>query len=551
MKPQTKRICKYVTAAALASFATGIRIADKIGLQTSTGMDFVRSFIFIALIAAWGVSVQRRIVQRQVRRHLMASAAFAVFWLVVRTIKYFFITDPNVMRYLWYCYYIPMLFVPLMALFISMSLGKSESFRLPRWTLLLYVPTALLALLVLTNDLHTLVFTFPEDELIWTDRRNGYGVGCVIVIGWIAICLIAALVRMIMKCRMPRSRRVLILPFIPLSVAFTYAILYASRIEWLMIIAGDFTVFQCVMGVAIFESCILCGLIQSNMDYDGLFYATTISARITDTNFETVNASSSALPVSREAMTEALTGARRIDRDTILKGNPIRNGYAFWNENVKELQDTLDELLMTRDELRDTGDVLKAEAEQKARLLRIAEENRLYDMIEKQTAPQISLLHGMLERIRAADDASACRELLGRIVAVGTYIKRRSNLIFIARQKGTVDAGELELCLRESAASLELCGIKNRASIRMNGQLSFKTADTIYDFFEAVTEECFGGATRLLFFAEGGDEAFRARAVIDLVSEPEGIMMLFPDTEAVRDDDGLLYLTIEKGGERQ
>ena len=100
MKPQTKRICKYVTAAALASFATGIRIADKIGLQTSTGMDFVRSFIFIALIAAWGVSVQRRIVQRQVRRHLMASAAFAVFWLVVRTIKYFFITDPNVMRYL-------------------------------------------------------------------------------------------------------------------------------------------------------------------------------------------------------------------------------------------------------------------------------------------------------------------------------------------------------------------------------------------------------------------------------------------------------------------
>ena len=52
MKPQTKRICKYVTAAALASFATGIRIADKIGLQTSTGMDFVRSFIFIALIAA-------------------------------------------------------------------------------------------------------------------------------------------------------------------------------------------------------------------------------------------------------------------------------------------------------------------------------------------------------------------------------------------------------------------------------------------------------------------------------------------------------------------
>ena len=59
----------------------------------------------------------------------------------------------------------PMLFIPMLSVFVSQSLGKDEAFRLPRWTKLLYIPTLLLLLLVLTNDLHRQVFSFPSGVL--------------------------------------------------------------------------------------------------------------------------------------------------------------------------------------------------------------------------------------------------------------------------------------------------------------------------------------------------------------------------------------------------
>jgi len=58
----------------------------------------------------WGVSLWQRIVQTQVRRYLAATAALCVFWLSIRTVKFFFAATPAAIRYLWYGYYVPMLF---------------------------------------------------------------------------------------------------------------------------------------------------------------------------------------------------------------------------------------------------------------------------------------------------------------------------------------------------------------------------------------------------------------------------------------------------------
>ena len=79
-------------------------------LPTFAGL--VRSFIYIGLFGAWGVSVWRRIVQKQIRRYLLLVSILIAFWLVIRTIKFNLGMDLNVNRYIWYGYYIPMLFIP-------------------------------------------------------------------------------------------------------------------------------------------------------------------------------------------------------------------------------------------------------------------------------------------------------------------------------------------------------------------------------------------------------------------------------------------------------
>ena len=73
-------------------------------------VSLLRSLIYIGLMTWWGVSLWQRIVQTQVRRYLAATAALCVFWLSIRTVKFFFAATPAAIRYLWYGYYVSMLF---------------------------------------------------------------------------------------------------------------------------------------------------------------------------------------------------------------------------------------------------------------------------------------------------------------------------------------------------------------------------------------------------------------------------------------------------------
>ena len=175
-----------------------------------------------------------------------------------------------------------MLFIPLLCVLVALSLGKPENYRLPKWTSLLYIPTALLLLLVLTNDLHQLVFVFPADAAVWLDTDHGYGAGYFLVMGWIALGMVTAIVTMLLKCRIPHTKITLGLPFVPVALAALYSVLYISRIAWIELLAGDMTVVQCLLLAAGIESCIRCGLIQSNTGYRALFEASGIRAEITD-----------------------------------------------------------------------------------------------------------------------------------------------------------------------------------------------------------------------------------------------------------------------------
>ena len=65
-------------------------------------VSLLRSFIYIGLMTWWGISLWQRIVQAQVRRYLTATAALCVFWLSIRTVKFFFAATPAAIRYLWY-----------------------------------------------------------------------------------------------------------------------------------------------------------------------------------------------------------------------------------------------------------------------------------------------------------------------------------------------------------------------------------------------------------------------------------------------------------------
>lgn len=42
-----------------------------------------------------------------------------LIWLTLRTLKYEVVTDMTVARYLWYLYYLPIIFIPLLGVYIA------------------------------------------------------------------------------------------------------------------------------------------------------------------------------------------------------------------------------------------------------------------------------------------------------------------------------------------------------------------------------------------------------------------------------------------------
>ena len=505
-------------------------------------VSLLRSFIYIGLMTWWGVSLWQRIVQTQVRRYLAATAALCVFWLSIRTVKFFFAATPTAIRYLWYGYYFPMLFIPLLCVFVALSLGKPENYRLPKWTSLLYIPTVLLLLLVLTNDLHQLVFVFPADAAAWLDTDHGYGVGYFIVMGWIALGMITAIVTMLLKCRIPHSRVTLGLPFMPVALAALYSVLYISRISWIEMLAGDMTVVQCLLLAAGIESCIRCGLIQSNTGYRALFEASGIRAEITD---EALRVQAASVPhelFPEDKLHEAVNQTTHLNRNTLLKGSPIRKGFVFWQEDISELQDALDDLRLVQDELRDTGDILKAENAQKARRLRLEEQTRLYDLVEQQSAPQFARLEALLSELSAAQSQEEAKPLLGRIAVIMTYIKRRSNLVFLAAQKDFIDANELLLCLNESAQALQLCDVSCTVRLRLCESVSASQAVALYDLFGAVLDTG-RSLTAMLLFIEQSGGVLRARISASCDESLDVLCSRFDGLTSEHDEDGLWHLT--------
>ena len=502
----------------------------------------LRGAIHVCMLAMWGISVHTRIIQTQVRRYMLAITAMMAFWILLKVIKHS-LDSIDIKRFLWYLYYIPMLFIPVIALFVGMSLGKAENYRLPLRTKLLYAPSAILFLLVLTNDLHQLAFSFPTG--IMTDLCYLHETGYYIALGWIIICSLTSFIIMLIKCRLPHSRLLHCLPLVPLILSLVYTISYIRGVRYVLLFAGDMTIVQCLLIFAVFESCIQCGLIHSNIGYDELLEATTIPVQITGTDFSlrhTSKAMQSPLPI--DTLQQMTSDSVLLDQDTLLKRHSLQRGWVFWTEDISEWNRIQEELSLTRDELRDTGNILAAENDQRKKLLRLAEENRLYDMMEIQTAKPVALLRELLSEIQKTEQIDRAKRLLGQAILIGTYIKRRNNLIFVSTQRGTVSAQELQLCLHESVENLNLYGAECKVLIHGNALFPIEQAMQIYDLFEAVIEETMNSLQSLLLSIEIG-------TLIEVnicVSCRESLYRLteqFSGVNYTKDEDDLQYLSFQ------
>ena len=460
--------------------------------------------IYLGILVFWGISVYDRIVHRDIRHHLIVLVVLMMFWLLMRTLRHtvFLYVYPLGM-WCWYAYYVSMILIPQLCLFATKYVGKPEDYKLPGKWYLMYIPTIVMIVGILTNDLHQLAFYFHEGyEAGWSIYQHG--ILYYIATAWIFACIALMIAELVKRCRVPGMQQTIWLPIAMLSIGVVYTILYALDSNIFGFI--EVTVALCFTVVAIWESSIKTGLVQSNTHYDELLKYSGLGVAVVDSDYTVHYRSDDALPLAAEQMKETENGPVMLDGGIRLSGAKIRGGRTLWQEDLSELLDILEELKELRNELEGANAVSMQNYRINKKIRTLAEKNRLHDEIHKQTSHQIDLLNDWLKKLVATDDPLEKKALLRRVVVVGAYLKRRNNLILVNEQDGFIKAEELSLSIQEMTKNLQLAGIHCAGIVDFEGDLPTEAVMQLFDFYEYVVENAFEGLRSLLarFFCRDG-----------------------------------------------
>ncbi len=429
--------------------------------------------IYFGLFIMWALSLKRRIIDKQIFRLLISVVGLLIFWFMIRTIKYIFVPKyTNMDRWLWYLYYVPILLLPLVTIYIACSLGKQEAYKFPKWLRLFFIPTLFLIGLVLTNDVHQLVFRFPEGG-VWTSFDYQYGTLYWHIWVWIAALFLASLSITIVKSRLPHHQKILYLPFIPYIVGLLYSVLYKEYMFYFSFVGlSDMTAVFSLIIIAIFESLIQVGLVRSNSYYEELFYASDLSARIIN---------------KQQQVCYETTPNPKDDKVNFRKSSfDIAGGQIHWLEDITEINGLINQLKELNQNLSEENNLLQAELELKERKIILKEHARLYDQISKAIAPQLNQVKQILSDRNK--DPNLLEKKLQKITVLGTYVKRRSNLLILKEDKSMFSAKELEYCFRESLEAIHLNGIACSLNANCKGLVQANHLLLIYDLFEDIVE---------------------------------------------------------------
>ena len=528
MKRKTKRLLPMILVFTIIAAAYSCRMLAKFDIG-GVCINFIRALLYLLLFSLWGFSLDRRIIQRQALHCLRLTAALMLMWLGLRTLKYEVVTDMTVARYIWYLYYLPMLFIPLFGVYIALSLGKSEKFRLSGKIGALAIIPATLFLLVITNDLHQQMFAFSCGKSGRPDNYSyTHGPVYFCCLGWMVACLFFSLTLLLKKSRVPGSKKKKLAPFVIGCATVLYGLLYLAgppAVRWWF---GDMNVMFCLLYAAIYESCIRCRMIQSNTGYVELFEATTLAACIADRKGDIVLRSRTA----GEDMICPKEG-RPILRPNWMRisSAPINGGYAVWQDNVRPLIELRTKLSETKTEIKNNKEKLRESYLIQKKLHELTEKNRIYDELEIRYGTQIARIGQLLKECEYAEVAET-QKLLKKILLLGTYIKRSANLYFLSLEYEFLPQQDIRLTVDEAVRVMTDCGTECSVVYFTTKPMRSEEVVRLFNLLKTVAEATINGL-HSLFISLSDRE-------MDLSLECDSdLSFLVSSTVTVEQEDGL------------
>lgn len=498
---------------------------------------------YMGMIIVWGDSLRQRILNEKTKKDMTVITLLMLLWLLLRAIKHRFIGPFEVAeRYVWYLYYLSMLLIPTRFLEIAVEIADLKNKRLI--VRINRLVAYLLILLVLSNDIHNLVFRIEGGN-----NDYSYGIGYYLVVVCIALNLLGGIIMLSLVNGHGMKSLKRLLPLTWLVVLGAYTLLYIKRPGFL----ADFHLIEmpeaiCLIFLGIVESCIRSGLILTNTDYPAFFNLISTPAMIADINGVPIFTSAAPVTADSEMLEAAKKSELFIDGDIKLFSENIRSGRIYWTVSYNEVKQLTGKLSDINDELTGENELLSAENKLREESLRVGEQSSLYDEIDALTVRQRGMIDGLLENL--SENAPDYIDRLSMACVINAYIKRRSNLVLLKNSNNRIALSELYYSLRESGEYIKLYGVYFDVNpVSGDSRHDAEVICLIYDYFEELIEKNLSGLESMLINIKESQENLDIRFVLECETD-----ICMPETSASfivsqRADGSASYIVLSIGGE--
>ena len=545
MKYSKKRTLSYGVILISVLLAYICRLVKSENVFMRNLADQCRNCIYQGMYCAWVIYLEKHVVHKKMRRCLTGIGCLMVFWFFIRTVKFHIFYEPLGEHICWYLYYVPMILIPVLGLSAALFFVEKDEEKTVRKIIMLLIVAAVLIVSVFTNDLHQLVFRFSKQPP-FSDMDYSYGILFMVIQAWMLLCLTGMEIILIRKSRIPGKKQFW-MPVIPGILLLGWNIGNMFRLPFIKVIAGDMTAVCCLLMAAIYQGCILCGLIQTNSRYFELFQTSGgLDAEITDYSFQRYYHSGD-FPELTPELREIIIDRSFVQEEGIrINHIPIRGGHLFWSEDISVLLDQYQDIREQQEELTTRNRLLQKTYQKEAERRKAEEQNRLLNMIQNQTAGQLELLSQLMDELERTESREQYDWILGKIVVVGTYLKRRKNLVLTqyTSDRNLLTMEDLRQSLAESCDSLKLCRIRAAYYVEKgNVQLNAEDILKCYDTFEWLVERLSDVMQSVFYRVSQIDDALRIS--VHIVSETDlGVLMSErPELKVQQEDENEWFVS--------
>ena len=490
-------------------------------------LEFV---IYTLLIIFWIQSVYTRLLPSRARSYMVAVAVFMIFYLILRAYKYRIAGVDAGIRLSWYAYYIPMTVIT--ALFLMVCIYIHRGATKPKVDERLFIiPAVALSGIIITNDIHYLVFV-PEsglDNFIGKSGTYTYGTPFYLAYAWIILAVVSGVILLIKTFGLRQKRRLLYLVGI-LAIWLILTQLHTLKKYVEFTPPYESPELYIFTALAIFEFAIRQRLIPYNENYSGFFESLPMTVMITDEAYNPVYQSAVSLKLGSDVLAEALRNPIYPIPDGRLSGRKIRGGYTFWIEDESDIRHANEELNEANELLEGENTLIEYENNQKEENAYLRLHHHIYHEIAQEMYPYQKRIESLLNE--AVPGTEEFKDIVAEVSVLNAFVKRKTNMLLMASEHETIPVNELLLAVSESGRYLEFVGIKTSVDEGVhNEDYPSDTIIAIYDTFQMIIEQLIGEATMLLisFSEEGLRLSTDATIKIDTENVPLPIEVERPD----------------------